>query len=458
MRYLVSLLMAYAAFGLTEAGEANPILPFGVTMGGQKADGSNLDIAYCPIARPVRADDEVVVGLPKVDRLLVNIFTVKADDWPEDNPVAVIKSTGTNRFHLNDAKDTKPLGDGYYHMQLLANDAVALIRFHIGEPKPAAKPAVETAGAKKPEATDKKPEAVAKKPAVTDRKPEVPVETAQAQPKEPAQPAAEPAKPPAPEAQPQEQPAAAEPDDVYLVNVDGMVWKNGKRNAALSAPVKIQARGLAGSPKLTLLLLLHADGNIYDEKGASGYAVPIRPIQATGIVIVGMEPYVLEGPKGQIWRYFREGPGKGQTEREQSTSRALPGPCVDFAIKGPLEDRAKRTVYILGADSRVYANGKPTDGLSPAVGLNKPQAITVDGEDVYVLDGSNGKVYKNGQHAPDLSPSVFIPCVDLAVRNGQCYILTPNGGVLVNGKKDPKFSSDVTSQFVGMYVGRIKAK
>lgn len=449
MRFLIALLLACAAYALTHAGEAkaNPILPFGVTVGGQKADGSNLDIAYCPIAKPVKADDEVVVNLPKVERLMVNIFKVKADDWPEDDPIATINSTGTNRFRLNDAKDKKPLGDGYYHMQLLVNEDVALIRFHIGAPKAVAQPPVDTAAAKKPEVIDPKPE-------VTDKKP---VETVQAEPKEPAQPAAEPAKP-AQETPPQEQAATAEADDVFLINVDGMVWKNGKRSGALSSPVKIQAKGLAGSPKLSVLLLLHANGSVYDQKDMSGYSTPIRPLEATGIYIVGMEPYILEGSKGQIWRYRREGPGKGAVDRENSTSLDMPTPCVDMAVKGPVEDRSKRTVYVLGANSRIYVNGTAKDGLGPAVGLNKPQAIAVDGDDVYVLDGSNGKVYKNGQHAADLSPSVFIPCVDLAVRNGKSYILTPNGSVLVNGKKDPAVSSDVNSQFVGLFVGRMKAK
>ena len=454
MRWLISLLLVCTAFALANAGEAkaNPVLPFNVTVGGQKADGSNPDVIPF-IAKPVKSDDDVVVNLPKVERLLVNIFKVKADDWPEDDPAVTISSTGVNRFRLNDAKDKAPLGDGYYQMQLLANNDVALIRFRIGAAKSPGKQVTDTAEAKKPEGGEK-PDEATREPAAAAVKSDTPTETAQAQPKEPAVSTPEPEQP----AQPRDRSAGVEPDDVFLLNVDGMVWKNGKRSAVLSSPVKIQAKGLAGSPKLTALLLLDGNGSVYDQKDMSGYSTPIRPIEACSICIVGMEPYILEGSKGEIWRYYREGPGKGKVDREPGSSRFMHGPCVDVAVSGPAEDRAKRTVYILGADSRVYVGGRPKDGLSPAVGLNKPQAIAVDGDDVYVLDGANGKVYRNGQHAPELSSIVFIPCVDLAVRNGKSYILTPDGGVLINGKKDPAVSSDVTSQFVGLYVGRLKAK
>lgn len=262
----------------------------------------------------------------------------------------------------------------------------------------------------------------------------------------------------APPAQAVAAPDAGGADDVYLINVEGMVWKNGQYSKALSSPVRLQAKGLAGSPNLSLLLLLGANGDVYEPAGLSGYTPPIQPIEAVAIYVVGMEPYILEGSKGEIWRFYRQGPGKGKVDREPESSRFMHGPCVDLAVKGPAEDRAARKVYILGADSRVYVDGKARDGLSPAVGLNKPQAIAVDGDDVYVLDGSNGKVYKNGKHAPELSPTVFVPCVDLAVRKGKSYILTPNGGVLINGQKDPSVSSPVNSEFVGLYVGRVKSK
>jgi len=239
--------------------------------------------------------------------------------------------------------------------------------------------------------------------------------------------------------------------DVYLLNADGKVWKNGAYSEELSTRVKIRAVGVAGSQKMKALPILDASGPVYTNGIVLNIVIPFK-IDAVAVAVVGLEMYVLDGSRGEVWRYFREGPAKGQWKREQGKEHFAKGRCVDLAVAGPEEDKVDRKVYLLGANSKVFLDGKEAPGLAPSTGLNKPCAIAVEGEDVYVLDGANGKVYKNGQHDAKLSTSVFVECVGFDVKGGTAYILVKDGGVYVNGQKDPSVSSNVTSAFVGICV------
>jgi hypothetical protein len=246
--------------------------------------------------------------------------------------------------------------------------------------------------------------------------------------------------------------SAAQAADVFLVNSDGKIWMNGKYNADLSASPKCQAVGVACSENLKNLQVVDANGILYVSGARADNNVPFK-IQAAAIAAVGREPYILDGAKGEVWRYFREGPGKGEWKRATGASDPHHRKSIDFAVWGLPEDKVDRKVYLLLADGRVLLDGKEGETLGPGANkMNQPRGISVEGDDVYVLDGANGKVYKNGRHDPALSTEVFVPCVGFDVKGGKAYILTRDGAVYVNGKRDARVSADLKSDFVGIAV------
>jgi len=246
--------------------------------------------------------------------------------------------------------------------------------------------------------------------------------------------------------------AAARGADVYLVNADGKVWLNGKYNDGVSASPKCQAVGIACSQQLRGVQVVDADGVQYNNGGRATILIPFK-IQAVAITAVGLEPYILDGSKGDVWRYFREGPGKGAWGQEKTGSDPFHRKAVDLAVAGPAEDKVARKVYLLLPDGRVLLNGQEAAGLGPGPNMMvKPCGISVEGDAVYLLDGSNGKVYKNGKHDAALSTEVLVPCVGFDVKDGKAYLLTRDGAVYVNGQRDPAASADVKSTFVGICV------
>jgi hypothetical protein len=238
--------------------------------------------------------------------------------------------------------------------------------------------------------------------------------------------------------------------DVYLLNSDGRVWLNGKPKDELSTRVKITAVDLAGSQKMKGIPIVNDRGELYVNGTILNINPPFR-FPAAACFVVGLEPYILDGAKGEVWRYYREGAGQGAFKKEENKGLLLSLPCVDMAVVGPEEDKTDRTVYVLASNSKVFIDGKEAQGAAPTVGLNKPQAIAVEDKDVYLLDGSNGKVYGNGKHDQQLSTHVFVECVDFTVKDGIAYILTKDGAVYVNGKRDPSVSSNVKSDFVAIF-------
>ena len=244
--------------------------------------------------------------------------------------------------------------------------------------------------------------------------------------------------------------AMAADASVYLLNVDGRVWLNGTRNDELSTRVKISAVDLSGSQKMKAIPIINDKGELYVTGIISNILIPFK-FPAVAVSVVGLEYYVLNGEKGEVWRYFREGPGQGAWKKDESRGLHIPMPCVDIAVAGSDEDKVDRTVYIFAANSKVFVDGAESKGSAPTVALNRPTAIAVEGKDVYLLDGSNGKVYVNGKHNEGLSTSVFVECVDFAVLNGRSFILTKDGSVYVNGKRDPAVSSNVKSDFVAIF-------
>jgi len=238
--------------------------------------------------------------------------------------------------------------------------------------------------------------------------------------------------------------------NVYLLNIDGRVWLNGAPKDELSTGVKISAADLSGSQKMKAIPIINDKGDIYTNGKITDIGIPFK-FPAAACCVVGLEPYVLNGEKGEVWRYLRDGPGQGKFTKEEIKGLPHAMPCADMAVVGPEEDKADRTVYILAANSKVFVDGKEGAGVAPNVALNKPTAIAVEGKDVYLLDGANGKVYLNGKHNESLSTSVFVECVDFAVKDGTAYILTKDGAVYVNGKRDPAVSSNVKSDFVAIF-------
>jgi len=236
-----------------------------------------------------------------------------------------------------------------------------------------------------------------------------------------------------------------------LLNADGKVWVNGRHDSGLSTRAKIVATDLHGSKVMRAVPVLNEKGDLYVGGQPASPGIPFK-MASVAIQVVGRELYVLDGAKGEVWRYFRQGPGKGEWKQEPSKAMPHAGPCVDLAVVGPDADRVDRTVYILAANSKVFVDGKENPSLYPRTRLVKPTAIAVEDGTVYLLDGANGKVYKNGTHAPALSTHVFVPCVDLAIKNGKSYILTPDGVVYVNGERDAEASSRLKSKFVAIYV------
>jgi hypothetical protein len=245
---------------------------------------------------------------------------------------------------------------------------------------------------------------------------------------------------------------AAQGADVYLVNADGKVWMNGKYEDDSSASPKCQAVGVACTQQLRGIQVVDADGVQYSNGGRATISIPFK-IQAVAMTAVGLEPYILDGSKGEVWRYFREGPGKGAWGQEKGASDPFHRKAVDLAVAGPSEDKAARKVYILLADGRVLLDGREATDLGPGPNMmNKPSGISVADGAVYVLDGANGKVYKNGKQDAALSTGVLVPSVGFDVKDGKSYILTRDGTVYVNGKRDAAVSAEVTSVFVGICV------
>jgi len=228
------------------------------------------------------------------------------------------------------------------------------------------------------------------------------------------------------------------PDNVYLLDASGNVLKNGKKDSDRSTSTSMECVGMTCSSKLSAFPILASNGDTFDGDSKIGYYPPVD-VHAVSIYAVGMEVYVLT-LEGDVWRYFRKGPGKGEVKKEAKTSLKAKDSCVDIAIQGPLEDRVDRDVYILSATGTVYLNGEKQAKFGPSVDISA-KAIEVDQGDVYVMDGSNGDVYKNGKKLKGKGPSTAIACVDMKVWEGSIYVLSKNGDVYINGKKKEEVSA-----------------
>jgi len=120
---------------LAVADDERPLLlPFDVTLGGQKAViKGKLDL-FAMIENPVKPDAALVIE--EISPLLiVNAFPCKEDGTVlENQPAAVIFAQNTAEVKLSDTMDKTQLAPGSYLANIVAHNKTSRIVFHVGEP------------------------------------------------------------------------------------------------------------------------------------------------------------------------------------------------------------------------------------------------------------------------------------------------------------------------------------
>ena len=240
--------------------------------------------------------------------------------------------------------------------------------------------------------------------------------------------------------------------DVYIVDESGNLYRNGNEDYDHAPDTYVDAVSIGGSDKFSGIAVLTAEGDIYSGGLVRGYCAPIA-ISGAAMKMVGLEPYLLDGANGDVYRYFREGPGEGESRKIPEKSPSFNVESVDIDVVGPDEDGSDRTVYVLAENGDVFVDGEKREEIGPDVDISAG-GISVEGEDVYVLDGSTGDVYKNGELKNELGADMEKECSDIDVLDGTVYVLTGDGDVYVNGTKTESFSSPITNNFVGILVKR----
>jgi hypothetical protein len=115
----------------TAAAAAGP-LPFGVTLGGQKAKAGLLPTAaFAKIADPVTAEAEIVVDT-KEAMVIINIFDCDAKgNVPSSATPAVIILQGTNKGKINNVMSGTAPKSGNHLMNITAGAETARVFFKI---------------------------------------------------------------------------------------------------------------------------------------------------------------------------------------------------------------------------------------------------------------------------------------------------------------------------------------
>ncbi|HAA02792.1 MAG TPA: hypothetical protein DCZ69_16050 [Syntrophobacteraceae bacterium] len=107
------------------------ILPFPVSLGGQKAVVEKPDAVFAKIAQPVAANAELAVET-KENMIIVNIFDSDANGNAKQGvqPLVVIMQ-GTKKSPINKTMDGKSPAPGYHIMNIVAGGATARVFFSV---------------------------------------------------------------------------------------------------------------------------------------------------------------------------------------------------------------------------------------------------------------------------------------------------------------------------------------
>jgi hypothetical protein len=107
------------------------ILPFPVTLGGQKAVIEKPDAVFAKIAQPVAASAELAVET-KEDMIIVNIFDCDANgNAKQGAQPLVILMQGTKKSPINKTMDGKAPATGHHVMNIVAGGATARVFFTV---------------------------------------------------------------------------------------------------------------------------------------------------------------------------------------------------------------------------------------------------------------------------------------------------------------------------------------
>ena len=111
------------------ASSSADILPFPVSLGGQKAAPRNQICAA--IANPVSNNAEIVVGAPTDKMIIINVVPSKADgNIPSGGKTAIILiKKGNNKTTIDKTSDNKKLAPGTYLMNVVGGGKTARVVF-----------------------------------------------------------------------------------------------------------------------------------------------------------------------------------------------------------------------------------------------------------------------------------------------------------------------------------------
>jgi hypothetical protein len=107
------------------------ILPFPVSLGGQKAVIEKPDAVFARIAQPVAASAELAVDT-KENMIIVNIFDCDANGNAKQGaqPLVVLMQ-GTKKSPINKTMDGKAPAPGHHVMNIVAGGATARVFFTV---------------------------------------------------------------------------------------------------------------------------------------------------------------------------------------------------------------------------------------------------------------------------------------------------------------------------------------
>jgi hypothetical protein len=107
------------------------ILPFPITLGGQKAVIEKPDAVFAKVAQPVSASAELAVET-KEDMIIVNIFDCDANgNAKQGAQPLVILMQGTKKSPINKTMDGKAPDPGHHIMNIVAGGATARVFFTV---------------------------------------------------------------------------------------------------------------------------------------------------------------------------------------------------------------------------------------------------------------------------------------------------------------------------------------
>lgn len=123
----------WMACGLAAAEEKRPlVLPFDVTVGGQKARMQEGNILFAVVEKPVKPDAPVVIE-KESPLFIINAFACKEDGSvmePGQQP-AIIFSQNAKETRLNATMDKKALKPGTYLMNIVAHGTTSRVVFTV---------------------------------------------------------------------------------------------------------------------------------------------------------------------------------------------------------------------------------------------------------------------------------------------------------------------------------------